>query len=727
MHRGSGRYHNPSQHAPASFRPQVSKVHVRQEDDQPNLGEHGSNLRPANYVIGRREPEPEPPRVMPSKRGGYQASYRGKAARGKARGKARDSYFPTRDRYPGQVPSGVRYQPHHASSNQMTWRRDPGDIKAATAPSDPPTSITPKQPQERIDGNEKQNMSNLSFALEQSGFSDSAPDSNANSSNAVPASATQGRVHVSEDEHVWRSPSRPSSVSQKKVVQSIPSSSDLLASVQPLVVQDSSSQDSRRASELLKVQSLASTTDTDLSGSNEASGSAYGVSVESSAIYSSIRDLPISSQTRFTPRSVKYSAKFNAAKQNEGSREATTVATSKGKERARDSDVISIQSTSDGDGEDTGHNIEANHQRPPGESTFDGQRMEMTGCDTFKGKGKSRGEDEDFVEASLRVASYVPSELSVPVGVASRSSNTMRKNLTEAEKKELRGKERKHVPGSRKGESKDPMAQPRTWQVAAELAPTESTLDQSTDLSRIPPKYLPKTPDSTQPAKQVMTSVVDLPPECQVSHAQTPSQKVKALRTIFARAQYDMFEAQLGRPVYPVDDGEFYSQASVRFIYECPALEPNQIAIVLPDNCRRAHPSYESHREQFKIEQIVAQTLKGNIPKQITFSSALLIITFTSSQTPSRPPVIPAQMEADLNDVDQLKSFNRLSETIAIEDNASGKIKREASISPAPHSVATIPPVPSGIESRLRFPRNITASYADSPHTKSHVENFLNL
>lgn len=65
----------------------------RQEDAQPNLDE-GKNLRPAHFVIGRKEPEPAPPEVLASnaiRPGGSNVAGRSQAA-------ARAPHVPTAPR-----------------------------------------------------------------------------------------------------------------------------------------------------------------------------------------------------------------------------------------------------------------------------------------------------------------------------------------------------------------------------------------------------------------------------------------------------------------------------------------------------------------------------------------------------------------------------------------------------------------------------------------------------
>ena len=72
MNRWSQYPQNHTQTGGPLQRPHRSDNYARQEDDQPNLRETGAHLRPASYVIGRREPEPVPPHIATaSSRGGY--------------------------------------------------------------------------------------------------------------------------------------------------------------------------------------------------------------------------------------------------------------------------------------------------------------------------------------------------------------------------------------------------------------------------------------------------------------------------------------------------------------------------------------------------------------------------------------------------------------------------------------------------------------------------------
>lgn len=59
------RYPASQQYRPSAGGQDYRQAIARSEDAQPNLDE-GKNLRPAGYVIGRKEPEPAPPEVLAS-------------------------------------------------------------------------------------------------------------------------------------------------------------------------------------------------------------------------------------------------------------------------------------------------------------------------------------------------------------------------------------------------------------------------------------------------------------------------------------------------------------------------------------------------------------------------------------------------------------------------------------------------------------------------------------
>ena len=130
--------HHAPQPPPQPFRVEAaaSERRRRSEDAQPNLDE-GKNLRPAHYVIGRKEPEPAPPQVLASASirpsssaiaasGRFQTSSNGAvaaAARSAAATYARAN--PTQSR-PGpavsnQVPTGPRSSSSIASGSGQAW------------------------------------------------------------------------------------------------------------------------------------------------------------------------------------------------------------------------------------------------------------------------------------------------------------------------------------------------------------------------------------------------------------------------------------------------------------------------------------------------------------------------------------------------------------------------------------------------------------------------------
>jgi hypothetical protein len=225
------------------------------------------------------------------------------------------------------------------------------------------------------------------------------------------------------------------------------------------------------------------------------------------------------------------------------------------------------------------------------------------------------------------------------------------------------------------------------------------------------------------PILQSLTSVFNLPVKLQCTNGKTATAQQKAGRAKFVQAKYEELERSLGKPVTPAHEGEIFSNSTVRLIYDAPTLQADRFLVPLPADCLYSRGSAEvviPRRDDFKFKQGIIQAQQGKVAKEAFYSHAFLVMVLESPETST-------------------SAFDRTVTAMELDNPASSlpekghaaapyTVKREGHSPKASKTSTTRPATPvSPVASRhpVCFPLDIKASYADSAHTKTNVEAFL--
>lgn len=277
---------------------------------------------------------------------------------------------------------------------------------------------------------------------------------------------------------------------------------------------------------------------------------------------------------------------------------------------------------------------------------------------------------------------------------------------------------------------------------------TSSTLTPSSTLPQTndgPPRSVPATAPaaSNRNDAQVLSHKVVYPSGLRANGS--VSATVQHARDKFVVEQITQLELRHLQPVKLIGAPTF-GQLLLEFQYRLESVGPDVVVIQLPEDCRSTAAAsvgdLSSSRERFKVKQIVEQTRQGKNPEGAATTHGLLLITIapltsTSSSEPQSTTPAPQAATAPSNPAapNRAEIAPHSSTSLRLvkrEDGLPGTdapMREEPAPStpvfqaPRPPRSSAVPSVPA--RRPVSFPFNIRNSYAETPHARSHVENFL--